>query len=145
MCLQMKLMLNVELSELSSSIIYDTSQLRQKVTVFQWVLCCAGNIATYPYWCWKFIFCIIYHKKSISSSFVFAGFEVTRSGMCDGYSWDVSWETKGGDQPLLNVSGEDLQGSEPKIESQFLLDGGTWIRPIRGDMLRHPEPMPQVW
>ena len=64
--------------------------------------------------------------------------------MCNGYSWDVSWKTKGGDQPLLDVSGEDLQGTEPRIESQPLLDGGTWIRPLRGDMLRVPKDMPQV-
>lgn len=73
-----------------------------------------------------------------------AGFSVTRSGSCAGYLYDVSWDTKGGDQPLLNVSGEDLEGTEPKIESQPLLDGGTWIRPLRGDMLRVPKEMPQV-
>ena len=72
------------------------------------------------------------------------GFSVTRSGDCAGYSYDVSWDTKGGDQPLLNVSGEDLEGTEPRIESQPLLDGGTWIRPLRGDMLRVPKEMPQV-
>ena len=69
---------------------------------------------------------------------------MTRMGSCRGYSWDISWKTKGGDQPLVGVSGEELLGSEVKIAAMPMLDGGTWIRPIRGDMLRVPMEQPQV-
>ena len=73
-----------------------------------------------------------------------SGFEVSRSGSCTGYSWEIEWTTKGGDQPLVGVSGEDLRGSEVEISVESLLDGGTWIRPLRGDMLRVPKEQPQV-
>lgn len=61
-----------------------------------------------------------------------------------GYQWDIWWKTKGGDQPLVGVSGEELVGSDVSIIAMPILDGGTWIRPIRGDMLRVPEEEPQV-
>ena len=69
---------------------------------------------------------------------------MSRSGSCSGYSWDISWQTKGGDLPLVGVSAEKLVGSDVNIVATALLDGGTWIRPIRGDMLRVPKDQPQV-
>ncbi len=74
----------------------------------------------------------------------FSEFDVSRSGSCTGYSWDVKWATKSGDQPLLQVNGSDLIGPEIEIDVATLTDGGTWIRPLRGDMLRTPETEPQV-
>ena len=76
--------------------------------------------------------------------FCITGFDISRSGSCVGYSWDIAWTTKGGDQPPLNVSGEGLQGTEPRVVTQPVRHGGTWIRPLRGDMLLEPKDMPQV-
>ena len=42
------------------------------------------------------------------------------------------------------MSGEQLTGSEVDISVESLVDGGTWIRPLRGDMLRVPKERPQV-
>ena len=86
---------------------------------------------------------IIISKKKIKTIYTL-GFDVSRSGSCSGYSWDISWQTKGGDQPLLGVSAEELVGSDVNIDTSALIDGGTWIRPIRGDMLRVPKDQPQV-
>ena len=67
-----------------------------------------------------------------------------RSGSCSGYTWDVEWDTKTGDQPLMSVDGGDLRGDEVEISMETLVVGGLWIRPLRGDMLRLPETEPQV-
>ena len=71
-------------------------------------------------------------------------FEVTSSGSCDGRRWEVAWETQGGDQPAMQANGEGLRGSEPQVNIETMIDGGVWLRPIRGDMLRLPEYEPQV-
>ena len=76
---------------------------------------------------------------------VHTGFEVTRDGVCSGYSWDVAWATRGGDRPLFEAQDAGrLTGSEVEVGVATVLDGGTWIRPIRGDMLRLPHSEPQV-
>ena len=69
---------------------------------------------------------------------------MSREGSCTGYRWDIKWTSKAGDQPNMIVSGDDLEGSEVKIAVTIRTDGGTWIRPLRGDMLRLPEMEPQV-
>ena len=73
-----------------------------------------------------------------------SGFEVTSTDACDGYKWNVAWETKGGDRPAMQASGEDLRGSDTQINVETVIDGGVWLRPIRGDMLRLPEYQPQA-
>ena len=75
---------------------------------------------------------------------MFSVFDVSRFGSCTGYSWDVKWTTKPGDQPQVQVNGSDLIGPEVEIDVSTLIDGGTWIRPLRGDMLRTPEKESQV-
>ena len=77
-------------------------------------------------------------------SVICPGFAVTRSGSCSGYAWHVRWRSKQGDQPLIGVDGGDLTGDNVVIKTETLLDGGLWIRPLRGDMLRLPETEPQV-
>ena len=71
------------------------------------------------------------------------GFEVSRTGSCYGYQWEVRWSNKGGDQPPMDVSG-NLYGHSPNVEVKTDTDGGVWLRPLRGDMLRLPERQPQV-
>ena len=68
---------------------------------------------------------------------------MSRSGDCTGYSWTIRWTKKPGDQPLIGIE-DDLVGPEVEITVNTLVDGGTWIRPLRGDMLRTPETEPQV-
>lgn len=74
-----------------------------------------------------------------------AGFSVARTGDCAGYTWNIGWTNKAGDQPQISVSGEGLVGPQVEITADTVVDGGTWIRPLRGDMLRLPETEPQVW
>ena len=74
----------------------------------------------------------------------FLGFSLSRGGSCTGYRWDVEWTDKPGDQTDMVVSGEDLEGADVQITVEALTNGGLWIRPLRGDMLRLPETEPQV-
>ena len=73
------------------------------------------------------------------------GFSVVGRGRsCSEYRWDIKWDNKPGDQPLLGLSAGDLIADNVKIAATELTSGGTWIRPLRGDMLRLPETEPQV-
>ena len=72
------------------------------------------------------------------------GFTVTRSGRCSGYSWKVKWNTRPGDHPLMSANGEGLRGHMARVDVIRSVDGGVWMRPLRGDMLRLPELTPQV-
>lgn len=72
------------------------------------------------------------------------GFSVSRTGTCAGYSWGIGWTSKAGDQPILGVVSEGLVGPDVEVAVRTVIDGGTWIRPLRGDMLRTPETQPQV-
>ena len=82
--------------------------------------------------------------SSLFDCIVYVGFSVSRIGDCAGYSWNIRWTSKPGDQPLMGVVGDDLVGPEVEIMVEATVDGGTWIRPLRGDMLRTPETEPQV-
>ena len=42
------------------------------------------------------------------------------------------------------ADGADLVGDEVEIRVVANTDGGLWLRPLRGDMLRLPETEPQV-
>ena len=44
----------------------------------------------------------------------------------------------------MGVAGDGLEGVEPVVTVTTLVDGGTWLRPIGGDMLRVPMDEPQV-
>lgn len=37
-----------------------------------------------------------------------------------------------------------LKGSGVEVRVSTLVDGGMWVRPLRGDMLRQPQAQPQV-
>ena len=72
------------------------------------------------------------------------GFEVTRSGDCSGYIWNIKWTSRGGDLPLVSGNGRGLSGHMVNIFVSPIVNGGVWLRPFRGDMLRLPELEPQV-
>ena len=80
---------------------------------------------------------LIFHCSTV-------GFSVSRGGSCTGYRWDVRWLNKPGDQPDMELSGRDLEGVDVEISFETRTDGGLWIRPLRGDMMRLPETEPQV-
>lgn len=69
---------------------------------------------------------------------------MTRSGSCAGYSWEIEWEGLGGDQPEIEIAEDELRGSSVEIGLHTLVEGGTVVGPLRGDMLRTPEPDPQA-
>ena len=69
---------------------------------------------------------------------------MTREGSCSGYSWTVAWETKGGDQLSFVITRKNLTGFEPTLNVVEVTDGGVWLRPLRGDMLRLLHDQPQV-
>ena len=71
-------------------------------------------------------------------------FSVSQGGTCAGYYWDITWVTAGGDKPLIVANGTGLQGINATINVVTLVNGGVYIRPFRGDMLRLPKTMPQV-
>ena len=73
--------------------------------------------------------------------------EVTANGTCNSRSWYVSWLERGGDQDSLVVNGSGLIqviGNNASVVVETVIDGGVFMRPFRGDMLRLPEPYPQV-
>ena len=73
------------------------------------------------------------------------GFEVSQmSDHCSGNSWQINWETRGGGMDPIGTDVSKLKGVEPVITVTTILDGGTWLRPIGGEMLRLPMTEPQV-
>lgn len=56
----------------------------------------------------------------------------------------MEWATTGGDQPTVSVDGTGLTGNNVSIKAVTVDDGGMFLRPIPGDMLRVAEIEPQV-
>ena len=56
----------------------------------------------------------------------------------------MEWATTGGDQPSITVDGTGLTGNYVSIKAVTIDDGGMFLRPIPGDMLRVAEIKPQV-
>lgn len=65
-------------------------------------------------------------------------------GGCAGRWWDVTWDTREADIPTMTANGDNLIGSDPMVVVVTRVDGGMWLRPLRGDMLRVPKSSPQV-
>ena len=82
-------------------------------------------------------------KEALESNFG-SVFDVSRGGSCSGYRWTVRWNDRGGDLPLMEANGTDLTGNQATVNVLHSVDGGIWLRPLRGDMLRLPELEPQV-
>ena len=73
------------------------------------------------------------------------GFVVSQmSDHCSGSSWQINWETRGGDMEPISADISKLEGAESVVSVTTILDGGTWIRPFGGEMLRLPMTEPQV-
>lgn len=73
--------------------------------------------------------------------------DVTMDGTCNERWWDIKWLERGGDQDTLVVDGSGLiqeVGNSSSATILTLTDGGVFMRPFRGDMLRLPKTYPQV-
>ena len=83
-------------------------------------------------------------KSTLESNFNIGKVSVSGFGTCASYSWTIEWATTGGDQPALVVDGNGLTGNNVSIKAVTIDDGGLFLRPIPGDMLRVAERKPQV-
>ena len=73
--------------------------------------------------------------------------DVTTDGTCYSRWWDIKWLERGGDQDPLVVNGSGLiqeVGNSTSTNVETEIDGGVFMRPFRGDMLRLPKEYPQV-
>ncbi|ESO84871.1 hypothetical protein LOTGIDRAFT_131466, partial [Lottia gigantea] len=77
----------------------------------------------------------------------FGDLEVTKSGDCANFGFEIKFLSKGGDQPEISVNGSLLTGSNVTSEVQQIQDGGQWYDTIPGDLLRtmHDKPQVQVY
>lgn len=71
-------------------------------------------------------------------------FDVTRTGNCAGYLWNIKWTQRGGDLSLMSSDGRNLSGNNASVSVLPQTDGGVWMRSLRGDMLQLPKQQPQV-
>ena len=83
-------------------------------------------------------------KSILESNFNIGKVSVSRVGTCASSNWIVEWATTGGDQPTLTVNGTGLTGNNVSMKAVTIDDGGMFLRPIPGDMLRVAEIEPQV-
>ena len=83
----------------------------------------------------------------LEQSYDIGDIQVTTDGICSSRWWNISWLERGGDQDPLVVNGSGLIqiiGNNPSIAVETITDGGVFMRPFRGDMLRLPKKYPQV-
>ena len=83
-------------------------------------------------------------RSILESNFDIGKVSVTKLGTCASYKWTVEWTSSGGDQPALAVNGSGLIGNKVSIKAYTIENGGLFLRPIPGDMLRVAETKQQV-
>jgi len=83
-------------------------------------------------------------KSILENNFNIGKVSVSRVGTCASYNWTVEWATTGGDQPAITVNGTGLTGNNVSMKAVTIDDGGLFLRPIPGDMLRVAEIEAQV-
>ena len=74
--------------------------------------------------------------------------EVLKSGTCEEVTYNIRWLERGGDQEPLVVDGSGLMqelGNNSYAVVETVTNGGVFLRPFGGDMLRLPKKDPQVW
>ncbi|CAG2210937.1 unnamed protein product [Mytilus edulis] len=69
---------------------------------------------------------------------------VKRSGDCANFQYDITFLSRPGDVPPLNIDGSDINGVGVVVTSQNIEDGGLWFGPIFGEFLRTFHVKPQV-
>ncbi|XP_072562121.1 PKHD1 like 1, tandem duplicate 1 [Paramormyrops kingsleyae] len=70
--------------------------------------------------------------------------QVTHSGSCHSYDWQVEWRSNPGSQPLIQINSSSVKGVNPKVTAFVQTKGGLFKSRIMGDFLRVPEDRPQV-
>ncbi|CAL1525942.1 unnamed protein product [Lymnaea stagnalis] len=70
--------------------------------------------------------------------------DVTATGTCSDFTYQVTMLSQTGDQPLMEVDGSQVTGINAKVTVQAVTDGGLWFDPIMGDLLRTYHTRPQV-
>ena len=73
--------------------------------------------------------------------------EVTEDGTCHEVTYNIRWLERGGDQDSLVVNGSGLTqevGNNTDAVVETITDGGVFLRPLTGAMLRIPKKDPQV-
>ena len=73
--------------------------------------------------------------------------DIRSEGICSGRWWNIRWLERGGDQEPLVVNGIGLMqlvGNNTSVAVETIIDGGVFMRPFRGDMLRPLKEDPQV-
>ena len=86
-------------------------------------------------------------EKLLEQNYDIGDIEVTTDGTCNGRWWDINWLERGGDQDPLIVNGSGLIqviGNNASVAVETIIDGGVFMRPFRGDMLRLLKEYPQV-
>ena len=69
--------------------------------------------------------------------------DVLQTG-CPGRQFYIQFDDAPGDQPLLGVGSEGLEGDGVRVEVREETPGGLFLRPIPGHMLQTVETVPQV-
>ncbi|KAH9512877.1 Fibrocystin-L, partial [Bulinus truncatus] len=77
-----------------------------------------------------------------SMSVGFSKVEVT--GTCSAFKLRVTMLSLTGDQPLILIGSSNLTGNDVTVSVQKVTDGGVWLKPIMGDLLRTYHSTPQV-
>jgi len=73
--------------------------------------------------------------------------EVIEGGTCQEVTYNIRWLERGGDQAPLVVDGSGLTqeiGNNTDAVVETITDGGVFLRPLTGAMLRLPKKDPQV-
>ena len=86
-------------------------------------------------------------EKWLEETFDIGDVQVTASGSCHAVTYNIQWLERGGDQEPLMVDGSGLVqevGDNTSIAVETITNGGVFLRPFRGDMLRLPKEDPQV-
>ncbi|KAJ8026005.1 Fibrocystin-L [Holothuria leucospilota] len=83
-------------------------------------------------------------KSLLQAYFDIGTVDVERTGSCFGYQWDISWTSKGGSQPLIEVNDTEVTGNLVNSSSERLVEGKMFMGPIPGEYLRTFHHTPQV-
>ncbi|KAK3740701.1 hypothetical protein QZH41_019065 [Actinostola sp. cb2023] len=81
-------------------------------------------------------------KQLMEERFDVGDLLVQRTGSCSGYTWAITWSSKGGNHPQLEVNGS-LSGNQASIVAATVTDGRLFLGPIPGEFLRTPHSLPQ--
>ncbi|XP_071828580.1 fibrocystin-L-like isoform X3 [Apostichopus japonicus] len=83
-------------------------------------------------------------KSLLQAYFDVGTVDVERTGSCSGYQWDISWTSKGGSQPLIQINDTSVTGNMVTSSTEQVTEGRLFLGPIPGEFLRTFHHTPQV-